>query len=71
MEIAARYRASGREPRSAATSTTPGRVADGFALAIGDVAGKGPAAAALTALTRHAMRVASRYESSPSACWRS
>jgi PAS domain S-box-containing protein len=34
-------------------------------LAIGDVAGHGPSAAALTNLTRQAMRVVSRYETSP------
>ena len=34
-------------------------------LAIGDVAGHGPPAAALTSLTRQAMRVVSRYEGSP------
>lgn len=34
-------------------------------LAIGDVAGHGPPAAALTNLTRQAMRVVSRYETSP------
>ena len=36
-----------------------------YFLAIGDVAGHGPAAAALTSLTRQAMRVVSRYEQSP------
>jgi GAF domain-containing protein len=66
MEIAARYRASGEGAEVGGDFYDAWPVADGFALAIGDVAGKGPAAAALTALTRHAMRVASRYESSPS-----
>ena len=54
-----------RAPRSEATSTTPGRPATHYFLAIGDVAGHGPAAAALTSLTRQAMRVVSRYEQSP------
>ena len=54
-----------RAPRSAATSTTRGRSASIYFLAIGDVAGHGPAAAALTSLTRQAMRVVSRYEQSP------
>ena len=61
-------RATGRRaraPRSEATSTTPGRPATHYFLAIGDVAGHGPAAAALTSLTRQAMRVVSRYEQSP------
>ncbi len=65
MEIAARYRASGEGSEVGGDFYDAWPVADGFALAIGDVAGKGPAAAALTALTRHAMRVASRYETSP------
>ena len=51
-----------RAPRWAATSTTRGRHDDLYFLAIGDVAGHGPAAAALTSLTRQAMRVVSRYE---------
>jgi GAF domain-containing protein len=66
MEIAARYRPAGIGAEVGGDFYDAWPVADGFALAIGDVAGKGPAAAALTALTRHAMRVASRYESSPS-----
>jgi serine phosphatase RsbU (regulator of sigma subunit) len=66
MEIAARYRPAGIGAEVGGDFYDVWPVADGFALAIGDVAGKGPAAAALTALTRHAMRVASRYESSPS-----
>jgi serine phosphatase RsbU (regulator of sigma subunit)/PAS domain-containing protein len=66
MEIAARYRPAGLGAEVGGDFYDAWQVDDGFALAIGDVAGKGPAAAALTALTRHAMRVASRYEHSPS-----
>jgi serine phosphatase RsbU (regulator of sigma subunit)/PAS domain-containing protein len=66
MEIAARYRPAGIGAEVGGDFYDVWAVDDGFALAIGDVAGKGPAAAALTALTRHAMRVASRYERSPS-----
>ena len=66
MEIAARYRPAGVGAEVGGDFYDAWLVDDGFALAIGDVAGKGPGAAALTALTRHAMRVASRYESSPS-----
>ena len=66
MEIAARYRPAGIGAEVGGDFYDAWPVADGYALAIGDVAGKGPAAAALTALTRHAMRVAARYESSPS-----
>jgi PAS domain S-box-containing protein len=66
MEIAARYRPAGLGAEVGGDFYDAWAIADGFAVAIGDVAGKGPAAAALTALTRHAMRIASRYESSPS-----
>ena len=54
-----------RVPRWAATSTTRWQTGDIYFLAIGDVAGHGPAAAALTSLTRQTMRVVSRYEPSP------
>ncbi|HEY1480184.1 MAG TPA: SpoIIE family protein phosphatase [Gaiellales bacterium] len=66
MEIAARYRPAGVGAEVGGDFYDAWAVLGGHAIAIGDVAGKGPAAAALTALTRHAMRVASRYESSPS-----
>jgi GAF domain-containing protein len=66
MQIAARYRPAGVGAEVGGDFYDAWPVDDGFALAIGDVAGKGPGAAALTALTRHAMRIASRYESSPS-----
>jgi serine phosphatase RsbU (regulator of sigma subunit) len=65
-EIAARYRPGGEGAEVGGDFYDAWPIADGFAVAIGDVAGKGPAAAALTALTRHAMRIASRYERSPS-----
>ena len=67
FEIAARYRPSGEGAEVGGDFYDAWPTADGgLAIAIGDVAGKGPRAAALTALTRHAMRVASRYEQSPS-----
>jgi GAF domain-containing protein len=66
IEIAARYRPAGIGAEVGGDFYDVWPVEGGFAVAIGDVAGKGPAAAALTALTRHAMRVASRYERSPS-----
>ena len=66
IEIAARYRPSGEGAEVGGDFYDAWPLADGgFAIAIGDVAGKGPGAAALTALTRHAMKVAARYESSP------
>ena len=67
IEIAARYRPGGVGAEVGGDFYDAWPIAGGgYAIAIGDVAGKGPAAAALTALTRHAMRVASRYEESPS-----
>jgi serine phosphatase RsbU (regulator of sigma subunit) len=67
LEIAARYRPSGEGAEVGGDFYDAWPLADGgYAIAIGDVAGKGPGAAALTALTRHAMKVASRYEMSPS-----
>jgi serine phosphatase RsbU (regulator of sigma subunit) len=39
---------------------------DGFGVAIGDVSGKGPTAASMTALARHTVRVASLHEPTPS-----
>ena len=39
----------------------------GWRLVIGDVVGKGPAAAAVTGLARHTLRAAAPYEKSPSA----
>ncbi len=67
IEVAARYRPSGAGAEVGGDFYDAWPIAGGgYAVSIGDVAGKGPGAAALTALTRHAMRVASRYESSPS-----
>jgi PAS domain S-box-containing protein len=65
LELAARYRAAG------AGSDVGGDFYDAFAtekdwvLVIGDVAGKGPAAAAITGLARHTLRTAARYEADP------
>ncbi|MDX6377767.1 MAG: hypothetical protein QOE98_2070 [Gaiellaceae bacterium] len=67
IEIAARYRPSGEGAEVGGDFYDAWAISDGgYAIAIGDVAGKGPGAAAMTALTRHAMRVTSRYERSPS-----
>jgi serine phosphatase RsbU (regulator of sigma subunit) len=43
------------------------RARDGVAALIGDVCGKGPEAASVTALARHTLRAAAAYESRPSA----
>ncbi len=66
VELAARYRASG------AGLEVGGDFYDAFAIdeesfgiAIGDVCGKGPEAAAVTGLTRHAIRASALYERSP------
>ena len=57
-----------RGSRSAATSTTcSGSASGGVAALIGDVCGKGPEAASVTALARHTLRAAAVYERRPSA----
>ncbi|HET6173678.1 MAG TPA: SpoIIE family protein phosphatase [Gaiellales bacterium] len=64
-EIAARYRPAGEGAEVGGDFYDTWQHEGIYFLAIGDVAGHGPAAAALTSLTRQAMRVVSRYESSP------
>jgi serine phosphatase RsbU (regulator of sigma subunit) len=65
LELAARYRAA------SASAEVGGDFYDAFSaqgdwvLLIGDVAGKGPAAAAITGLARHTLRAAARYERDP------
>jgi PAS domain S-box-containing protein len=65
LELAARYRAASEG------AEVGGDFYDAFAarrdwvLVIGDVAGKGPAAAAITGLARHTLRAAARYEADP------
>lgn len=64
-EIAARYRPAGEGAEVGGDFYDTWHEGDTYFLAIGDVAGHGPAAAALTSLTRQTMRVVSRYEPSP------
>jgi PAS domain S-box-containing protein len=64
-EIAARYRPAGEGAEVGGDFYDTWQTGDLYFLAIGDVAGHGPAAAALTSLTRQTMRAVSRYESSP------
>jgi serine phosphatase RsbU (regulator of sigma subunit) len=64
-EVAARYRPAGEGAEVGGDFYDAWQTGDTYFLAIGDVAGHGPAAAALTSLTRQAMRVVSRYELSP------
>jgi PAS domain S-box-containing protein len=65
-EVVARYRPAGEGAEVGGDFYDSWQTGEHYFLAIGDVAGHGPAAAALTALTRQAMRVVSRYEQSPS-----
>ena len=61
-----------RATRSAATSTTCSRAARrGWTVVIGDVCGKGPDAAAVTALARYTLRAAAMRERLPSRSLRS
>ena len=61
----------GRGSRSAATSTTCSRPAEGqWYLVIGDVCGKGAEAAAVTALARYTLRTAAARRRSPAAILR-
>ena len=66
IEVVARYRPAGEGAEVGGDFYDSWQTGDSFFLAIGDVAGHGPAAAALTSLTRQAMRVVSLYEQSPS-----
>jgi serine phosphatase RsbU (regulator of sigma subunit) len=68
VEISARYR-----PGGSGMSTEVGgdfydvfATQDGWAVVIGDVCGKGPEAAALTALMRYTIRASAKHSSSPS-----
>ena len=66
VELAARYRpfGSGAEVGGDFYDVFP--VPDGWAIALGDVTGKGTAAAAVTALLRHTLRIAAYMEREPS-----
>lgn len=68
LEVAARYRAAGEANLVGGDFYDFFRSGDGVWTAIlGDVSGKGPEAAALTALTRHTLRAGALRESSPKA----
>ena len=62
----ARYRPAGEGAEVGGDFYDSWQTGEHYFLAIGDVAGHGPAAAALTSLTRQSMRVVSRYEQAPS-----
>jgi PAS domain S-box-containing protein len=65
LELAARYRPYGADIEVGGDFYDVFGVPDGWMVAIGDVAGKGTAAAATTALLRHTLRVAAHLERSP------
>jgi PAS domain S-box-containing protein len=66
MEIAARYRFAGEGNEIGGDFYDLFETADGaWAIVIGDACGKGPEAAALTGLARHALRAAAFREPSP------
>jgi serine phosphatase RsbU (regulator of sigma subunit)/PAS domain-containing protein len=64
-EVVASYRPAGEGAEVGGDFYDSWQTGEHYFLAIGDVAGHGPEAAALTSLTRQAMRVVSRYEQSP------
>jgi serine phosphatase RsbU (regulator of sigma subunit) len=67
VELAARYRPSGDAGDVGGDFYDVFPTSDAsWGIAIGDVAGKGPDAAAVTALARHTLHVAAAYEERPS-----
>ena len=65
LELAARYRAASVGTEVGGDFYDAFAAAGDWVLVIGDVAGKGPAAAAITGLARHTLRAAARYEHDP------
>ena len=69
IEIAARYRAAGDQNEVGGDFYDAFRgPGDVWTILIGDVAGKGPEAAAVTSLTRHTLRALTLRGASPSEC---
>jgi sigma-B regulation protein RsbU (phosphoserine phosphatase) len=67
LDMAATYRAGGEGVDVGGDFYDVFETADGrWGVAVGDVCGKGAEAAAITALARHTIRTAARYERSPS-----
>ena len=66
LALAARFRAAGEASRVGGDFYDAFRVEDGWMLTMGDVTGKGPGAAAITALARYTMRTAAMFVSEPS-----
>ena len=65
FELAARYRAAGEGFDVGGDFYDAFETRDGWALAVGDVCGKGPEAASLTSLARSALRTGAVVENSP------
>jgi PAS domain S-box-containing protein len=65
LSIAARFRAAGEASRVGGDFYDLFEVDGAWMVLVGDVTGKGPAAAAITSLARYTMRTAARYERSP------
>jgi len=65
VTIAARFRAAGLSSEVGGDFYDMFPSADGWMVVIGDVTGKGPAAAAITSLARHTLRTAALYERTP------
>jgi len=67
LELAARYRAAGEGNEVGGDFYDVFAWDDVFAVVIGDVCGKGPTAAAITALARYTLRAVTLHEHTPSA----
>jgi len=66
LDVAARYSAAGEGNEVGGDFYDLFASGDGWQVVIGDVVGKGPAAAAVTGLARHTMRAVAAYEGAPS-----
>jgi serine phosphatase RsbU (regulator of sigma subunit) len=66
LDVAARYSAAGEGNEVGGDFYDLFASSDGWQVVIGDVVGKGPAAAAVTGLARHTLRAAAVYEGTPS-----
>ncbi|HEX8120303.1 MAG TPA: SpoIIE family protein phosphatase [Solirubrobacteraceae bacterium] len=67
LDVGARYAAAGEGNQVGGDFYDVFPSETGWRVVIGDVVGKGPAAAAVTGLARHTLRAAAPYERSPSA----
>lgn len=67
LSIAARFRAAGEANQVGGDFYDLFPVPEGWMVVIGDVTGKGPAAAAITSLARYTIRTAAMYEPDPAA----